>query len=336
MKKLAMSLCGSAFALLSGCGAPEVTTPELVVPADPAVAALTESCATGNSLHPQYRAKNGPLLEGMSGTSFTVQSARKDCSRVDGLALDKSTITGSVDGISVSGKALAGAVLTVADSQGTTALVAVTNVDVEVDAQDPKIETSLYTLVTLDASKNAVKNVCLPDADGRSVAIALSGRWDETGAHIADGSISFHCTSGAIAKCVRLGYRPWLSYKDKSLADYHQACTRMVRGDYCGTGTAQTKEGTEIDFYDNMSLRVLEPSLLLTYEASWSKQGAYCISRERWLSLSTLLTPACKGQFSLLIQPSPILQSDLCFAVRIGAQSSDALISNRTSINLGL
>ena len=51
---------------------------------------------------------------------------------------------------------------------------------------------------------------------------------------------------GAIAKCVLWGYRPWATYNGTPLAQYHQACTRMVRADYCGTGTSYTVTGNRI------------------------------------------------------------------------------------------
>lgn len=101
------------------------------------------------------------------------------------------------------------------------------------------------------------------DAEGVAKALPLVGRWDETGAHIDDGTITFACTNGALAKCARWGYKPWKTFKGKPLRDYHQACTRMVRADYCGNGVGHTQNGTPIDVYDRLGLQQrTQPSVL--------------------------------------------------------------------------
>jgi len=334
MKKLAMTLVGTALSLLAGCGAPELTAAALAEAADQTVAVLTASCSQAASLRPQYRARNGTSLQGLSGSSVIVKGARLGCEPVEQLTLDKTTLAGRAGGRIVRGLDFSGSVLAAVDDQGGSSEIAITAI--EADAGDPSGETLLYTLVALDSTRTATRNLCLPDAEGRSVAIPFSGRWDASGAHLEDGSISFHCTSGAVAKCARHGYRPWQSYGGQPLAAHHQACTRLLRGDYCGDGVSQTKDGTEIDLYDSLRFRTVDPSLLMTFEASWSQRGAYCIARERWLIVSSLLSPVCRNQFMLSIQSSPILPLDLCFAVRTGASPSEALLSNRTTINLGL
>ena len=85
---------------------------------------------------------------------------------------------------------------------------------------------------------------CSADADGRRAAIPVAAIWDDTGARVASTThFTFGCTTGVIAKCYRWGYRPWITgYGQTSLADHHQACTRMARADYCGNGTPHTRE----------------------------------------------------------------------------------------------
>ena len=51
---------------------------------------------------------------------------------------------------------------------------------------------------------------------------------------------TFGCRGTALAKCVELGYKPWKTVGGVSLRDHHQACTRMIRADYCGDGKAWT------------------------------------------------------------------------------------------------
>jgi hypothetical protein len=110
----------------------------------------------------------------------------------------------------------------------------------------------------------------------------------------------------------------------------------MARADYCGDGQTHTEEGTQIDLYDRMGLNSpsLGPSLL--FEAAWTPQGAYCLSRERWLSLTTILSSSCKSQFELLPQPSPMNAADSCLVHRIGSAEGEVLLSDRTGINLSL
>ena len=72
-----------------------------------------------------------------------------------------------------------------------------------------------------------------------------------------------------LAKNVRIGYRPGPAPppartggkgNDKRcpailLKDHHQACTRMIRADYCGDGKAWTVEGTVPDIFDYLDPR---------------------------------------------------------------------------------
>ena len=59
-----------------------------------------------------------------------------------------------------------------------------------------------------------------------------------------DDRFSVTCTSGVIGKCVRAGYKPWKTAADgRPMWDYHQACTRLIRADYCGDGRTHTRDG---------------------------------------------------------------------------------------------
>ena len=294
---------------------------------------LVAQCTQGSSLRPSYWARQGQSLEGLTGSSFTVVGARTGCQNTDSLTLDKTALVGSVGGQQVSGNAFVGAALQVRDASGLTSEIAITKI--ESDATDSTNETQLYTLMGLDNS-GQLKNLCNPDPDGRQVAIPLRGHWDATGALIKDDSISFHCTSGVIAKCVRWGYRPWQSKNGKSLVDYHQTCTRMARADYCGDGQTHTQDGTEINMYDAIGLHPLDASLSL-FEAAWTPDGAFCVAHDRWLNVLGLLSPLCQGQFQIsLLQTNPINPADLCFAKRTSAQASQVLLANRSGLNISL
>jgi ADYC domain len=164
---------------------------------------------------------------------------------------------------------------------------------VELDPQDPEQETYLYTILFQNSDSLQWQNFCQPDRHNVDKAIPLSGSWDEKGNHHENGRITFACTNGALAKCVRFGYKPWKAVQGRSLRDFHQACTRMVRADYCGNGRAHTKEGTTIDIYDRLRIQTRTPKSGMVFEATWSPDGAVSIARTRWPESLALIEKEC-------------------------------------------
>jgi hypothetical protein len=123
------------------------------------------------------------------------------------------------------------------------------------------------------------------DRNGRPVeAIAVAGRWDYRqgvpglgGAKYDDPStFTFACEGAAIAKCIRFGYAPWASRDGVSLAAHHQACTRLVRADYCGDGRSHTVDGQWVNLYD--ALGVQRDTEDWDLEAEWDTGGARCLT----------------------------------------------------------
>jgi hypothetical protein len=103
-------------------------------------------------------------------------------------------------------------------------------------------------------------------------------------------TFTFGCRHvGAIAKCVEMGYKPWLS---SAMADLHLACSRMIRADYCGDGMPHTVVGTSIDVMDYLSIQKPSPTDASTTvapgntpyypEAEWGPNGAVCITYPRF------------------------------------------------------
>ena len=169
-----------------------------------------------------------------------------------------------------------------------------------------------------DASNNEHwAPLCGTDAYGTPIpAIALRGEWSlaewssSGGDQISDSPyrVTFSCANGALGKCAAtctdptlctllgvptaLGYKRWAApeyaYVDGTwlLRDYaldHQACTRMVRADYCGDGRTWTETGTPIDVYDRTRINAAEKagSAAWMYEATWNADGAVRISCDR-------------------------------------------------------
>ena len=195
----------------------------------------------------------------------------------------------------VKGKDLKGAQFNAVDEQGRKLNFEIK--DVELDPKDPEKETYLYTVFYLDSADSQWKNLCTPDAENVAKAIPLTGSWDETGKHTESSDIiTFGCTSGVLAKCVRFGYKPWKTVKGKSLRDYHQACTRMARADYCGNGKSHTREGTPIDVYDELGIQKKTPNNRMVFEAAWSPDGATFINRPRWFETLSEIRQECPNK----------------------------------------
>ena len=159
---------------------------------------------------------------------------------------------------------------------------------VQADWQDPSGDITLYAIETRSGATGVWQNICSPDPWGERWAIAVAGRWDESGTHQPDpAGFTFACTSGVIAKCVRWGYKPWKTLNGTDLAPYHQACTRMARADYCGDGTAHTVNGTLIDLYDTLGIQARTPDVTdMFFEGTWTPDGAYCLGKVRWQNLA--------------------------------------------------
>jgi hypothetical protein len=141
-------------------------------------------------------------------------------------------------------------------------------------------------------------------ANGSPVpAMPLAGVWNPFAGESTGGArlpsspdqFTFACLNGALGKCAHdLGYRPWetkvppcragqLCQAPVNMAPLHQACTRMIRADYCGDGTAHTVSGVQIDLYDRYGFNKFEGAGPYNYEweASWDDQGATNLSCAR-------------------------------------------------------
>lgn len=157
--------------------------------------------------------------------------------------------------------------------------------------------------------------LCGIDWSGEPVhSIPLRGVWNYAegveggGGHVEDdSSFTFACQGHVLAKCVEMGYPPWVhgwACSDEengrgrgrgcrriSLADHHQACTRLLRADYCGDGRSFTTAGVVINAYDGLGIRV--DSEEWDFEAEWTPDGARCMTASRSDSLDD--APTCLG-----------------------------------------
>lgn len=129
------------------------------------------------------------------------------------------------------------------------------------------------------------KPLCTDDVGNQIGAILIGEAWDPgTASRIAPhptGAVTMACRDGALAKCVEWGYYPW------EHADYHQACTRAARADYCGDGLPHTLQGLLIHVLDELGIQEAEPNVTYEVEAEWGPDGATCVNPE-WRRLSGL------------------------------------------------
>ena len=123
---------------------------------------------------------------------------------------------------------------------------------------------------------------CEADREGNHEGFPVPGRWVD-GRYRPDGAhFALTCTGGAHGKCVRWGYRPWDRAPDGAgMADLYEACVRMVRADYCGDGTATTREGMAIDIYDRHGVQKPASGEDFRFEAGWAPTGAVCVNHVR-------------------------------------------------------
>jgi hypothetical protein len=89
-------------------------------------------------------------------------------------------------------------------------------------------------------------------------------------------TFTFACERSAITKCLRQGYKPWATVNGVSMAEYHQACTRLIRADFCGDGTSYTVEGQWVNLYDTVGVQ--RDTEDWNQEAEWDSRGARCFS----------------------------------------------------------
>ncbi len=185
------------------------------------------------------------------------------------------------DGETLPEAALIGAVIEVGDASAGGYLVRID--DILHDTETPgSVPLTLYKMFFQKLPTREWAPLCDKGPDGYAMAVPMAGVWSRDGSYrpLDDGGFNLSCTSGAHVKCLRLGYAPWHIGDDgESLAPYHQACTRMIRADYCGDGRAHTVPGRIIMIYDRRSRW---PDMQYgSFEAIWDENGAICLNKSR-------------------------------------------------------
>lgn len=220
------------------------------------------------------RARLAGTAAWIAAVSFCLDAAAQT---IDSVAAERSEFVVALsDGRTLRSADLVGAELTI--DEGGKPLV----IRIDAVSKDPKSAATLHTVSVRDAAGEFTP-YCGPDADGRRAAFPIAGRARADGLLIADAlRFELVCTSGAQGKCVRLGYAPW------QRLDAFNACVRMIRADYCGDGTSTTRDGTQIDVYDDLDVQSSEPDPAMAFEAGWTPEGAVCVQHPRIPENTTL------------------------------------------------
>lgn len=186
------------------------------------------------------------------------------------------------DGRVLKGQQMQGAVVHMAMEGGRLASIKLASI--KPDEKDPDI---LRHQFEVQDDQGLWKPACEPNFYGETWGFPISLPAGHPG---REGAITLTCSSGAVGKCVRFGYKPWAKGpQGEDLTPYHAACVHMVRADYAGDGVPHTKNGTDIDVYDHIGIQSSESGgdAHFAFEAGWAPTGAVCVAHTRWADVVT-------------------------------------------------
>jgi hypothetical protein len=233
----------------------------------PATDASSQSIVTPNGSNP-----NGITLNGSNPNGTTLNGSNPNGTTLNGVRL----VSATAGGPPLAGVALVG-------SSWTGQLTDGSSLQMRVDAGAPLAGANLDVwsyAISYVGSDGARRPLCGVDAGGLPIlADTVQGTWNYQqgvrggGAYDAAAPrFTIACRGSSIAKCVEMGYKPWLG-----LTEELASCVRALRADYCGDGTPYTVTGTLINLYDQAGVQSDDRAWVP--EAEWGPGGALCISR---------------------------------------------------------
>lgn len=275
------------------CAACTVATEDGEIVAESPSGTTAATLVVDNHVQLQGVELQGIELQGIELQGIELQGIELQGIELQGVELQGTDLTGiDCNGDLVSGSDFVGSTMVGVLSNDESLTL---RIDAITPSADPAV--GLFTVSYHDGA--GWKSLC-GESDGAPVkAIPLMGRWDSSqgtltgGSHIDDPTMfTFACRTAVLAKCVEMGYKPWDSVAEchegtctqRSLRHFHQACTRMMRADYCGDGMPHTQNGRSINVWDNFDIQ--ERELVFgghwKREAEWEPTGAMCIKKYRW------------------------------------------------------
>ena len=237
---------------------------------------------------------NGMSLNGMSLNGMSLNGMSLNGMSLNGMSLNGMSLNGSqLAGVTTDGQALAGEALVGAEVRGLLSNGATLPIRIDDATALPAPSADVWGYAVSYGVDSGWIPLCGTDAGGEPVlAVPLAGTWNHGvgeggGAWTASADrFTFACRGTALTKCVELGYKPWQSAGGVSLRDHHQACTRMLRADYCGNGQPGTLDGWKVNLYDQIGVQGdTESGAEWVFEARWTASGAVCVDEVRALEL---------------------------------------------------
>jgi hypothetical protein len=240
---------------------------------------------------------NGMSINGMSINGMSINGMSINGMSINGMSINGMSINGTqLTGVKSSGTAISGTGFVGTRMTGT--LTSGASVSLRIDSASllpaPNNDVWAYGVSYQLTGSTTWSPMC---GSSTTLAIPLAGTWNMGSGVYGGGSwtssttkFSFGCRGAALAKCVELGYKPWKTVNGISLRNYHQACTRLIRADYCGDGKSWTANGTPINIYDRLNIQT--DAALYPTDAEWTPAGARCINLARSFVVQNT-KPAC-------------------------------------------
>jgi hypothetical protein len=274
------------------------------------VGEISQEVLASNGMSLNGMSLNGMSLNGMSLNGMSLNGMSLNGMSLNGMSLNGMSLNGAqLTGKNASGVTLSGAQLVGARMKGT--LSSGGTLDLRIDSATtlPAPNTDVWAYTVRYAVAGGTWTSLCGDSGGVPVlAVALTGTWNYGSGVSGGGSwtssataFTFGCRGTALAKCVELGYKPWKTVGGVSLRNHHQACTRLIRADYCGDGKSWTANGTQINIYDGLGIQT--DAAAWSIDAEWAPTGAMCFDKLRDFQAGKptcwdLKSGSCKGTFS--------------------------------------
>jgi hypothetical protein len=234
---------------------------------------------------------NGIRINGIRINGIRINGIRINGIRINGISLQGGGLVAiDSNGQIVSGKSLVNGKLSATLSDGTDITL---KIDDATQGTGSNSDIWWYKFSAYEAKRWVP--LCDPDPakpGDQLPALFARGTWNETTAEWSDGGyLSLSCSNGAVAKCTDAGYKPW-ALGETTYPSHLQACIRMIRADYCGTGQTFTTDGRSIDIWDDLGIQA-QSMPGWTFEAEWTPDGARCVASTR---LPQQYIPPCLQQ----------------------------------------
>jgi hypothetical protein len=264
------------------------------------IAVLCAGCATSDEaslgeasqdvISPNGISLNGISLNGISLNGISLNGISLNGISLNGTSLTGTTITAnSTTKPPLTGASLVGSTWTGTATDGTAVKL---RIDSSLAGAAPNADLWFYG-VSYQTTAGWSPLCGLDSVSQPVLAVTVAGAWSATATdttHYAPSTtqFTFACRAKTIAKCVELGYKTYKGYTDQLTS-----CVRLLRGDFCGTGTPGTVDGTTLNLYDKVGVQ--PDTQAWAPEAEWTPSGARCINSNNNARYQLLLTrdPRC-------------------------------------------